>query len=237
MALGYFSISFFLKNKALNEKLDSYKIITFKNNNLKIVNGLDFESNQFLLTENFIENSFSILSPFGDGRSFKKLMREEVNSRLIDIYGCYRVTGNISRIHEGIDLFVPRLTPVYPIFPVGIVTKISRNPHYKIEASGKDFRGNKTPVMVEYGKIVSIAYPEGIESLYAHLDSVFVEKGDIVYPDTKVGLTGYTGNIKESGKASHLHLELRDSNLETFDPEDRIYYYHGGIRHFLEQLD
>lgn len=243
LGLSYFCISLFLQNKEINEKLESYKIISFQGDELQILNGLNFQPDQFLLTENFIERSFSILSPFADERSFRELVKEEVKSRLTDIYGCYRVTENFSRIHEGVDFFVPRKTPVYPLFPVGIVTEISQDPHYKIQTMGKHYLGHKDTVRVEYGKIVRIAYPEGIESLYAHLDSVFVEVGDVVYGNsnsrtgTEVGLSGYTGNIKKSGKSSHLHLELRDSDKKSFDPEDRIYYHQNGIRHFLGLLD
>ncbi|OQX70966.1 MAG: hypothetical protein B6D62_03065 [Candidatus Cloacimonas sp. 4484_275] len=140
------------------------------------------------------------------------------------------------RKHEGIDLFVPENTPVYPIADYGIVMQAEDNPHFLIETECKRENGVIDTVKVEYGKIVRILYPEGIETLYAHLNKIFVKTGETVTGSTKVGLTGLTGNIRRSGKPSHLHLELRDAENKTFNPKHRLFFHQGSVKNFLKNL-
>ena len=133
-------------------------------------------------------------------------------------------------------MFIAIDSPVYPLANYGIVTEVSDNPHYLIQVECTNPSGEIDSVKVEYGKIVRILYPEGIVSVYAHLSEVFVVLGQEVNRNTKVGLTGRTGNIRNSGKPSHLHMELRYDNNKSFDPRYRLRFKGSSIKYFLEFL-
>ncbi len=57
-----------------------------------------------------------------------------------------------------------------------------------------------------YGNHVTVLHPDGRESLYAHLASISVKKGQRVTTNTVLGIEGESGNA--NGK--HLHLEVHD---------------------------
>jgi murein DD-endopeptidase MepM/ murein hydrolase activator NlpD len=89
------------------------------------------------------------------------------------------------RFHPGVDIRVPRRTPVYPA------------------ATG-------TVIQVElgrfgYGHKVVISHQNQIETLYAHLDDISVKIGDQVTKDTVIGVVGMTGWTT----GPHLHFEAR----------------------------
>lgn len=88
--------------------------------------------------------------------------------------------------HIGNDLVGLGDKRIYPIAD-GVVQSVN--------AHGKD-----------YGKHVTVRHPDGRESLYAHLASIFVKKGQQVTTDTALGIEGESG--KANGK--HLHLEVHD---------------------------
>jgi murein DD-endopeptidase MepM/ murein hydrolase activator NlpD len=175
-------------------------------------------------------------SPFGDSLSFQELINEYVRNRYQDHYGAPRGNKSCRRIHEGIDLFVPENTPLYPLAPYGIVTEVSDDPFYLFDVECNNSDGSVSSTKIEYGKTVRILYPEGIESIYTHLSDVSVVLGQEVGFGTVVGYTGRTGNVRSSGKPSHLHLELRDSNNRSFDPRNRLHFEQASIDFFLRHL-
>ena len=69
--------------------------------------------------------------------------------------------------------------------------------------------GNKS-----YGNAVKIKHSNGMYTLYAHLKSVKVKKGQYVAKGTIIGLIGNTG--KSFGP--HLHWEIRDKNNKRINP-------------------
>jgi murein DD-endopeptidase MepM/ murein hydrolase activator NlpD len=168
--------------------------------------------------------------------TFNELIDEYVMNRWADHYGCGRGTRERKRIHEGIDLFVPENTPLYPLTNFGIVTEVSDNPHYLVQVEYKKPGGIIDSMKIEYGKTIRILYPEGIESIYTHLNEVFVELNQTVDRNTVVGLTGLTGNIRNSGKPSHLHLELRDSENRSFDPRYRLRFEQNSAENFIKHI-
>ncbi len=220
----------------LTGRLESITVLDWVADSLRVENAFHHNIPVVLVTPEFIDNTFRHHSPFLDRNSYAELQDKFFRYGEFDLYGSGRRTGNIRRIHEGVDLYVPENTPVYPVFPLGIVTGVSDDPDHIFYTTG--YRGDikVDSVGVEYGKIVRILYPEGIESLYAHLNEVFVKPGQIVTKEMPVGLTGYTGNIRNSGKPSHLHLELRDVNGESFDPENRLHYQFASLRRFIENF-
>jgi murein DD-endopeptidase MepM/ murein hydrolase activator NlpD len=64
-----------------------------------------------------------------------------------------------------------------------------------------------------YGNVVLVDMGSGIEALYAHLASVRVAVGDVVWPGELLGHAGCTGWCT----GTHLHFELRDDGV-AFDP-------------------
>jgi len=236
IVLAFFVYHFKKKSDNYENRLRNVTYLDFKTDSLLVKNGLDISSDILFITPDYVESFNNYHSPFGDGKQFKDLVEKYVKIRSQDLYGSPRRTGEWRRIHSGIDLFVPENTPLYPLMNYGIVTEVSDNPNHLIPSPcEKD--GVKGLVDVEYGKIVKILYPDGIESLYAHLNEVNVEVGQAVNLKTRVGITGYTGNIKGSGKASHLHLELRDKDNNTFDPLERLYFDKASYNNFLGKLN
>jgi murein DD-endopeptidase MepM/ murein hydrolase activator NlpD len=60
-----------------------------------------------------------------------------------------------------------------------------------------------------YGLYVVIVSPEGIETLYAHLDSIYVSQGQSVSQGEAIGVVGSTGY--STGR--HLHFEVIDNGV------------------------
>lgn len=65
-----------------------------------------------------------------------------------------------------------------------------------------------------YGNVVVVRHYNGLESVYAHLDNLFVRPGQIVIAGDLIGHGGMTGNTT----VPLLHFELRFLN-EFFNPE------------------
>ncbi|PID27645.1 MAG: hypothetical protein CSB55_08200 [Candidatus Cloacimonadota bacterium] len=224
------------QNKELKNRLQKIKIFDVQNDTMLIRNGLTVKDTIYVRTNEYLKEAHKTYSPFGGEETIDELISQYIHIYNQDKYGARRRTGEFRRWHEGIDLFVPRHTQVYPVCKTGIVTDVSDDPNYMIPADCVNSKGDYSTVDVEYGKIVRIVYPEGFESLYAHLDSVFVKKGQMVDNNTVVGLTGVTGNLIRSGKPSHLHIELRDENGKSFDPKKRLNYKFPDSDHYLEYI-
>lgn len=58
---------------------------------------------------------------------------------------------------------------------------------------------------IGYGYLVVVDHTDGLQTLYAHLQSFAVGEGWTVYPDTALGVMGGTGNAV----GWHLHFEVR----------------------------
>ena len=102
-------------------------------------------------------------------------------------------------------------------------------PHWETIHTGQDFRAkmgsgvyavasgfvvgidNNHPA---YGKLVKVRHSSGVESWYAHLNTINVTMGALVTSQTRLGSVGETGNTT----GPHLHLEARDANGKHFNP-------------------
>lgn len=87
------------------------------------------------------------------------------------------------RLHGGIDIAGVKGTAISPILK-GIVTFVGK-------------RG-------AYGSLIEIQHDSLLKSRYAHLDSIFVKKGDVVKKGFNIGTMGATGRVT----GPHLHLEI-----------------------------
>jgi len=65
----------------------------------------------------------------------------------------------------------------------------------------------------DYGNLVVIRHPNGLETVYSHLSEIFVEPFQIVESGEAIGLAGRTGRAT----TDHLHFEFRFL-YEHFDP-------------------
>jgi len=97
----------------------------------------------------------------------------------------YRVRGNWQvGYHTGVDLAVPKGTPVYAV-GTGVVVLAS-------------WSGS-------YGKAVTIKMSDSRYVLYAHLSRISVARGAKVKAGTRIGSSGATGRAT----GPHLHFEVR----------------------------
>jgi murein DD-endopeptidase MepM/ murein hydrolase activator NlpD len=64
-----------------------------------------------------------------------------------------------------------------------------------------------------WGNLITIAHPDGVRTLYAHLSTIRVHVGEWVAGGTIVGRVGSTGDAT----GPHLHFEVRVHGAEV-DP-------------------
>ena len=76
----------------------------------------------------------------------------------------------------------------------------------------------------DYGKVVVVRHPNGLETLYAHLSDLKVREGDWLEAGDIVGLGGSTGR----STGSHLHFEVRYKG-EPINPNDIIDWENGTL--------
>lgn len=104
--------------------------------------------------------------------------------------------GKGRRMHAGVDLAAPRGTPVH-VPRDGVVR----------------FAG----VQGGYGNLVIVDHGDGLETRYAHLDSIAVASGDVVRNGKTLGAIGSTGR----STGNHLHFETRREG-RALDPHDAL---------------
>lgn len=102
------------------------------------------------------------------------------------------------RRHQGIDVMVPRGTPIYAS-RAGTITKIN-----------VDYPGSLA------GNAVYLTLPDGTYFFHAHLDRVAagIARGSQVAAGTLLGYVGSTGNAR----GPHLHLEIHPRGGAAVDP-------------------
>jgi len=101
-----------------------------------------------------------------------------------------RIRGGPPRIHAGIDIAAPRGSDVVAAAGGTVV-----------------FSGRKGG----YGNTVKICHGNDLITLYAHMDRVFVTKGQTLDQGERLGLVGRTGRTT----GPHLHFELRVAGQHT----------------------
>ena len=69
-----------------------------------------------------------------------------------------------------------------------------------------------------YGKHIILSHGNGYKTLYAHLNSFSIKKGDKVARGRKIGETGNTGY----STGPHLHFGIYDKNGKTVNPLDML---------------
>ncbi|QCX77917.1 Murein DD-endopeptidase MepM [Streptomyces sp. YIM 121038] len=137
----------------------------------------------------------------GPPRRFARPLR-----RRFRVSARYGIRGNwLAGHHTGIDLAVPRGTPVYAVGS-GVVV-LAR-------WSGA------------YGKAVTVRMPDGHYALYAHLNRISVRQGARIRTGTRIGSSGSTGRAT----GPHLHLEIRSRRGYGSDISPVGYLARRGVR-------
>jgi murein DD-endopeptidase MepM/ murein hydrolase activator NlpD len=99
-----------------------------------------------------------------------------------------RKLGRFTRMHSGIDLAALKGTLV------------------KAAAGGKVI---KACYESGYGNTIVLEHNRKYKTRYAHLDKIFVKRGQIVSRGQKIAAVGDTGFVQSEGNnASHLHFEV-----------------------------
>ena len=138
--------------------------------------------------------------PFGNNSDLKIILVDGANTpfampcepeKVLSKYG----TRN-GKMHTGIDLKLAMGAPVRCCFD-GVVRLVKYSP--------------------SYGKVVVVRHYNGLETLYAHLDSICVGRDELVKSGQLLGLAGRTGRAS----TEHLHFETRFLYTH-FDPSKMI---------------
>ncbi len=128
-------------------------------------------------------------------RALGQITVEPVTGAETSSYGYRRDPfTNRRKLHKGVDYRAPRGTPVFAAGP-GVVRVARRK-------SG-------------YGRVIMLDHGAGVETRYAHLQSIEVDAGEHVSAGTRIGSVGSTGRAT----GPHLHFELRIDG-DAHDPQE-----------------
>jgi murein DD-endopeptidase MepM/ murein hydrolase activator NlpD len=108
-------------------------------------------------------------------------------------YGAPR-SGN--RTHRGIDLAAPLGSPVRAIRSGAVI---------------------QAAIHRGLGHYVEINHGEGVVSLYAHMKSTEVKRGERIRQGQAIGTVGKSGNARHAWIMPHVHLEVTEEG-ERIDP-------------------
>jgi len=104
------------------------------------------------------------------------------------------------RLHEGVDIFADRGTPVLSV-SAGTVRRV-----------GSRELGGKTVFVCDEER--------GLNYYYAHLDEQYAERRQKVFPGDLLGAVGNTGNAVTT--PPHLHFGIYADRWRAFDPWDYL---------------
>ena len=93
------------------------------------------------------------------------------------------VTGEIGRMHQGVDIANERWTPIFASAD-GVVEQAQYNP--------------------SFGNFIAISHGNGIRTRYGHMQMLLVKPGQLVHRYQTIGYMGTTG----LSTGSHLHYEV-----------------------------
>ncbi len=187
-------------------------VITFSDNTWKYYNPqLAFIEEMDIYKENWDEGSL-----FAYRNVELSDLPEVLEIKLVDNLFGFAVPfqGNIiskygprrGRNHNGVDVPLERGEPVCSAFDG------------KVRFSGWNSGG--------FGYLIIIRHTNGLESYYAHLSRLNVERNDLVRAGQIIGYGGNTGR----SFGPHLHFELRYKD-HAFDPERIIDFQRGALRY------
>lgn len=155
------------------------------------------EKNTFIDLIDDLEPELDIYTEGWNSKAVNPFKAADVpDTELIDVTGYFmpvpgRVTSNygyrarFGRMHKGIDLAIKSNDTIYAAFDG------------KVRLTNYEARG--------YGNYVIIRHPNGLETVYGHLNKHLVKPDDVVRAGDPIGLGGSTGR----STGPHLHFETR----------------------------
>lgn len=155
------------------------------------------EKNTFIDLIDDIEPEPDIYTEGWNSKAVNPFKESEVpDSKLIDVTGYFmpvpgQVTSNygyrarFGRMHKGIDLAIKSNDTIYAAFDG------------KVRLTDYEAKG--------YGNYVIIRHPNGLETVYGHLNKHLVKPDQVVKAGDPIGLGGSTGR----STGPHLHFETR----------------------------
>lgn len=141
--------------------------------------------------------------------SYKEFGKESDSLSRVLKTGQNQITNGYGGSHGGIDLVkkTNELDTIIAHSP-GTVVMVQKGYSNDTGATGN----------ASYGNLVKIKHTNGYFTLYAHLDSVSINTGDVVAKGQTIGTMGNTGN----SYGAHLHFEVRNVSDVRIDPTPYI---------------
>ncbi len=155
------------------------------------------EKNTFIDLIDDIEPELDIYTEGWNSKAVNPFKENEVpNSKMIDVTGYFmpvpgKITSNygyrarFGRMHKGVDLAIKSNDTIYAAFDG------------KVRLTAYEAKG--------YGNYVIIRHPNGLETVYGHLNKHLVKPDQVVKAGDPIGLGGSTGR----STGPHLHFETR----------------------------
>lgn len=155
------------------------------------------EKNTFIDLIDDLEPELDIYTEGWNSKAVNPFKESDVpDSKLIDVTGYYmpvpgRVTSNygyrakFGRMHKGIDLAIKSNDTIYAAFDG------------KVRLTNYEAKG--------YGNYIILRHPNGLETVYGHLNKALVKPDQVVKAGQPIGLGGSTGR----STGPHLHFETR----------------------------
>lgn len=155
------------------------------------------EKNTFIDLIDDLEPEPDIYTEGWNSKSVNPFKESDVpNTKVIDVSGYFmpvpgQVTSNygyrarFGRMHKGIDLQIKSNDTIYAAFDG------------KVRLTNYEAKG--------YGNYVIIRHPNGLETVYGHLNKALVKPDQVVRAGQPIGLGGSTGR----STGPHLHFETR----------------------------
>lgn len=156
------------------------------------------EQNTFIdLLENDLEPELDIYTEGWNSKSVNPFNEKDVpDTQIIDVTG-YRMPHNgpltslygyrqrFRRMHKGVDIGIKSNDTIYAAFDG------------KVRLTAYEGKG--------YGNYIILRHPNGLETVYGHLNKHLVKPDDVVRAGDPIGLGGSTGR----STGPHLHFETR----------------------------
>lgn len=156
------------------------------------------EQNTFIdLLDNELEPELDIYTEGWNSKSVNPFKEQDVpDTKVIDVTGYvmphngiitspYGYRKRFGRMHKGVDIGIHSNDTIYAAFDG------------KVRLTAYEGRG--------YGNYIIIRHPNGLETVYGHLNKHLVRPDDVVRAGDPIGLGGSTGR----STGPHLHFETR----------------------------
>lgn len=205
------------------EKLSGKEIDDIKTTLSKINSTLKVQKQYFNPLANIKDGQGGVYEPI-EGTKIEQELQDKISStfKKLDLLDKYKTT--MGEVPLGMPIYKYRLTSTFggradpikntPARHKGIDLSASIGSRVSAPAAGRvvsaGFQNNG------YGNLVEIKHFNGFSTKYAHLNKIYVKKGDMVRYNQAIGEVGKTGRAT----GSHLHYEVlyngRNVNPLTF---------------------